>query len=105
MIGYEGRFGKRRLTRYEYRLGQITDSSLDELARANLIPIENSEVVEVRQGDRTEPLLLACAAFRDSIVSGKPAPSSGEYSLRTLAALEAGAHSLAQHGMWTECAA
>jgi UDP-2-acetamido-3-amino-2,3-dideoxy-glucuronate N-acetyltransferase len=105
MIEYEGRFGQRRLTRHEYRLGHISATSLEEVARANLIPIENSTVVQVIQGDRTEPLLLACAAFRDSIMSGEPAPSSGEYSLRTLAALEAGAHSLAQHGTWKECAA
>lgn len=105
MIGYEGRFGKRVLTRYAYRLGQISETPLEEIARANLIPIENSDVAEVIQGDRTEPLLLACAAFRDSIVSSEPAPSSGEYSLRTLAVLEAGAHSLAQHGTWQECAA
>jgi hypothetical protein len=93
------------LTRYTYRLGQSSETPLEKSACANLIPIENSDVVEVIQGDRTEPLLLACAAFRDSIVSSEPAPSSGEYSLRTLAALEAGAHSLAQHGTWQECAA
>ena len=105
MLEYEGRFGKRRLIRYEYRLGQVSEMPLEETARANLIPIENANMVEVIQGDRTEPLLLACAAFRDSIVSSEPAPSSGEYSLHTLAALEAGAHSLAQQGTWKECAA
>jgi len=105
MLEYEGRFGKRRLIRYEYRLGQVSEMPREEVARANLIPIENANMVEVMQGDRTEPLLLACAAFRDSIVSSEPAPSSGEYSLYTLAALEAGAHSLAQQGTWKECAA
>jgi predicted dehydrogenase len=105
MLEYEGRFGKRRLIRYEYRLGQVSEMPREEVARANLIPIENANMVEVMQGDRTEPLLLACAAFRDSIVSNEPAPSSGEYSLHTLAALEAGAHSLAQQGAWKECAA
>src|SRR5262245_8752370 len=32
MIGYEGRFGKRMLTRYEYRLGQISDTAPEKLA-------------------------------------------------------------------------
>jgi predicted dehydrogenase len=104
MIQYEGRFGERKLIRYKYRLGQISKTSLEEVACANLIPIENSEVVEVIHGGRTEPLRLACAAFRDSIVGGTPAPSSGEYSLHTLAVLEAGAHSLARQGAWEECA-
>lgn len=103
MIGYEGRFAQRALTRYTYRLGRIAGASGEEIARTNLIPVEKSEVVEVIRGDRTEPLLLACAAFRENILSGEPAPSSGEYSLRTLAALEAGARSLAQHGVWSEC--
>ncbi|MBI3799086.1 MAG: Gfo/Idh/MocA family oxidoreductase [Deltaproteobacteria bacterium] len=105
MVEYEGRFDKRRLIRSEYCLRQLIKTSRVEAACANLIPIENTDVVEVIHGDRTEPLLLACAAFRDSIVSGEPAPSSGQSSLRTLAALEAGAHSLAQHGMWKDCAA
>lgn len=103
MIGYEGRFEKRALTRYAYRLGLATGTNPEDLIRANLIPIEKSEIVEVIQGDRTEPLLLACKAFRDSLVSGQPAPSSGAHSLLTLAALEAGAQSLAQAGVWKEC--
>jgi predicted dehydrogenase len=105
MLGYEGRFEQRALTHYAYRLGQIAETCPEEISQANLIPIEKSEVVELIQGERTEPLLLACAAFRDSILSGVPAPSSGEHSVRTLAVLAAGAHSLAQHGAWTECGA
>lgn len=105
MLGYEGRFAQRALTHFAYRLGQIAGTSPGAMSQANLIPIEKSEVVEFIQGDRTEPLLLACAAFRDSILSGVSAPSSGERSVRTLAVLEAGAHSLARHGAWTECAA
>jgi predicted dehydrogenase len=100
MLSYEGRFGKRQLTRYAYRLGLSTDSSLGETPGVNLIPIEQSDIVEIIPGDRTEPLMRACAGFRDSIVTGRAAPSSGEYSLRTVAALEAGARSLTRQGCW-----
>ncbi len=103
MLGYEGRFEKRALTRYAYRLGQSPGKDSEDVARANLIPIDKSEIVEVIQGDRAEPLQLACAAFRDSILSGQPALSSGEHSLRTLAALEAGSQSLAHAGAWKKC--
>jgi len=100
MLGYEGRFGQRRLTRYSYRLGQIPEAVPEALARANLIPIEKYEVIEEITEDRCEPLALACAAFRESILTGQPAPSSGEFSLRTVAALDAGARSLTQQGQW-----
>lgn len=102
MIRYEGRFGERALTRYGYQLGRTATSLSEETPQANVIPIESSGVVEVIDGDRTEPLLHACAAFRDSILSGKPALSNGECSLHTLAVLEAGARSLAQQGAWIE---
>ncbi len=103
MIRYEGRFEKRALTRYAYQLGQVRGTDPEDIARANLIPIENSEIVEVIPGDSVEPLQLACEAFRDSIISGQPAPSSGMSSLHTVAALEAGAQSLVQAGVWKEC--
>lgn len=99
MIAYEGRFEKRALTRYAYRLGSVADR---ESARANVIPIEQQEKVEKIAGDRSEPLVRACAAFRDMIVHGAPAPSSGAESLHTLAALDAGAQSLARGGVWLD---
>jgi predicted dehydrogenase len=103
MLGYEGRFDKRALTHYTYRLGQAAESTLEKTTPANLIPIEQSEIREVIRGDRTEPLKLACVAFRESILNGEPAASSGEHSLRTLALLEAGACSILHHGMWQAC--
>ncbi len=100
MLEYEGRFGQRSLTRYAYRLGRITETGPEAVARTNLIPIEKHEVIEEITENRGEPLALACAAFRESILTGQPAPSSGEFSLRTVAALEAGARSLTQQGQW-----
>jgi predicted dehydrogenase len=100
MLGYEGRFGQRKLTRYAYRLGAPSGTTPEAIARANLIPIEKYEVIEESTEDRCEPLALACAAFRESILTGQPAPSSGEFSLRTVAVLDAGARSLTQQGQW-----
>lgn len=97
MLGYEGRFSQRALTHYTYRLGTV---ATPEALYSNRIPIERSEAVARFSGDEREPLALACTAFRDSILTGKAAPSSAAYSLVTLTVLEAGARSLAQHGVW-----
>jgi len=100
LLEYEGRFGNRVLTRYEYRLGRAAVPSAEARGQANLLPVKRNDVAEVLHGGPTEPLALACAAFRDSIVTGLPAPSGGEYSLQTLAVLDAGARSLTQQGQW-----
>jgi predicted dehydrogenase len=102
MLRYEGRFEQRAFTRYEYRLGA---AATRDAAQANVIPIERCEVVEEVTGERPEPLARACLAFRDSILTGAPAPSCGDQALRTLAVLEAGAQSLAQGGAWIDIAA
>lgn len=99
MLHYEGRFEKRTLTRYIYRMGAAADH---EVNWENVIPIEQYEMVEEINGDQREPLALACAAFRDSILRGSEAPSSGEHALHTLAVLDAGAQSLAQNGAWID---
>jgi UDP-2-acetamido-3-amino-2,3-dideoxy-glucuronate N-acetyltransferase len=99
MLHYEGRFEKRSLTRYEYRLGAAADNDGN---RTNVIPIEQYEMVEEINGDQREPLALACAAFREHIRRGIVTPSSGEHTLHTLAVLEAGAQSLTQHGTWID---
>jgi predicted dehydrogenase len=99
MLGYEGRFEKRALTRYAYRLGAIAS---DDVNLANVIPIEQSEMVEEIKGDQREPLALACVAFRENILRSTVTPSSGERLLHTLAVLEAGARSLVQNGAWID---
>ena len=100
MLRYEGRFEQRKLTRYAYCLGRSTETLPHAVVRTNLIPIEKYEVIEEITEDRSEPLTLACAAFRESILTGRPALSSGENSLRTVAVLDAGARSLTQQGQW-----
>lgn len=99
MLHYEGRFEKRALTRYAYRLGATADRDVNQ---ANVIPIEQHEIVETILGDQREPLALACAAFRDQILEKIETPSSGEHALHTLAVLDAGARSLAQKSAWID---
>ena len=98
MISYEGRFEKRAWRRYTYRLGVADFAAAREDAP---VPIEHYEVAEEVSGDfQQEPLAYACAAFRESILTGTPASSGGKHVLHTLAVLEAGAQSLAQNGAW-----
>jgi predicted dehydrogenase len=101
MVRYEGRFEQRTLSRYAYRLGPVRPP---EIPHSNLVPIEQSEAVEVIHSERPEPLFQACTAFRNSILKGEPVSSSGDRSLSTLAVLEAGTLSLARQGAWVEVA-
>ena len=77
------------------------------------LSMRNRTMLPVRRGGGRVPIrspvlpvsialvaALTCAAFRESILTGQPAPSSGEFSLRTMAALDAGARSLLQQGQW-----
>ncbi|MGE0826891.1 MAG: Gfo/Idh/MocA family protein [Candidatus Binatia bacterium] len=102
MLQYEGRFGQRFLARYKYQLGQISTKGRHDPVQANLIPIDSQALIETFTDETSEPLAIACTAFRDSLLTGQPSPSSGEHSLRTLAVLEAGAQSLARGGEWVE---
>lgn len=84
MLHYEGRFGARGLKFYEY---EIADPAA---VAGNLVPITRCEATETIQGGNEEPLVLAAEAFLESLRSGRPAPSAGEYSQRVVELLEAG---------------
>ncbi|HVM95999.1 MAG TPA: hypothetical protein VMT89_06400, partial [Candidatus Acidoferrales bacterium] len=84
MLVYEGRFDQRALSFFEYRVA-------DPAAVAgNVVPIPRFAASETIEGGKEEPLSLAAAAFVDSIRSGIPAPSAGEYSQRVVDLLERG---------------
>jgi predicted dehydrogenase len=78
MLQYEGRFDRRQLTFFEYRL-QDAPASM-----TNVVPFEYFRAVESVDGDSREPLALAAAAFLESVRGGKPAPSAGIYSQRVV---------------------
>ncbi len=83
MLHYEGRFGARSLKFFDY---QVADPNT---VKDNVVPIEHFEASETVTGGNEEPLLLAAQAFVESIRTGVPAPSAGEYSQRVVELLAA----------------
>ncbi len=84
MLAYEGRFEQRALTFYDYAHADPATVT------ANVVPIERFTPAEVIKGGAEEPLVLAAAAFVDSIRTGKPAHSDGRHSVKVVELLEAG---------------
>jgi predicted dehydrogenase len=84
MLHYEGRFGQRALTFYDYTVADPATVT------ANVVPIPRFAATETVAGGDEEPLALAAAAFVESARTGKPAPSDGRASLRVVDLLAAG---------------
>ncbi|MBI3783517.1 MAG: Gfo/Idh/MocA family oxidoreductase [Deltaproteobacteria bacterium] len=84
MLTYEGRFEQRALRFFEYEIADPTAIA------DNVVPIPRFEATETIQGGKEEPLSLAAAAFVESVRSGVPAASAGEYSQRVVELLEMG---------------
>jgi len=84
MLHYEGRFDQRAVRLTSYALGEAAASG------DNVVPITARET-ETIVGGAEEPLVLAAAAFVQSVRTGIPAPSAGEYSQLVVSLLEAGA--------------
>ena len=85
MLHYEGRFGQRAIRHFAYAiadLASVTD---------NVVPIPTFAATETIAGGSEEPLALAAQAFVESVRTGVPAPSAGEYSQKVVELLEAGA--------------
>jgi predicted dehydrogenase len=83
MLQFEGRFGQRQLTLFDYR---VSDPAT---VKDNVVPMPRFEATEVVPGGGDEPLALAARAFVESVQSGVPAPSAGEYSAQVVEWLEA----------------
>ncbi|HVN87319.1 MAG TPA: Gfo/Idh/MocA family oxidoreductase [Candidatus Binatia bacterium] len=83
MLQFEGRFGQRKLTFFDYT---IADPAA---VKDNVVPISNFKPSEEIKGGDEEPLALAAEAFVRSVQTGVPAPSAGEYSARVVELLEA----------------
>lgn len=84
MLLYEGRFGKRKLEFYDFA---VSDPAA---ANGNVVPIERFALAETITGGAEEPLTLAAEAFLESVRTGEPAPSAGEFSRRVVAMLAQG---------------
>lgn len=78
MLAYDGRFGARALTFFEYH---VADPAV---VTGNVIPIDQFTATETIPGGNEEPLALAVQSFVDSIRTGKPAFSDGTLSLETV---------------------
>ena len=83
MLQFEGRFGQRKLTFFDYT---IADPAT---VKDNVVPISNFKASEEIKGGDEEPLALAAEAFVRSVQTGVPAASAGEYSARVVELLEA----------------
>lgn len=84
MLLFEGRFGKRKLERYDFQVAEPTAVS------GNVVPIEKFACVETLHGGPEEPLALAAEAFVHAIFTGVLPPSAGVFSQRVVGVLEAG---------------
>jgi len=91
MFRYEGRFGQRSLTYYDYavRLPPVA-ASQDAPPATTTVPIDRFEASETVPGGGEEPLELAARAFLECVRTGATAPSDGVRSLRVLELLERG---------------
>lgn len=83
MLVYDGRFGARSLTFFEYRTPHPS------VVTTNVIPIERYAATETIAGGDEEPLTLALAAFLRSVRTGEPAPSDARFSVETVSLLAA----------------
>ena len=99
---YEGKFDKRSITTYRYYLDRLAKDPEhgDELPTtipANLVAEERLQAFP-----GPEPLEAALADFLTSIEQRRKPVSNGDFSLKVLAVLEAGEHSLRANGEKTE---
>jgi len=92
MLQYEGRFGQRLLRYFDYELAEPSTVA------DNVVPIHTFDATETVTGGNEEPLARAAQAFVDSVRSGVPAPSAGEYSLQVVELLEAAAEARSRRG-------
>lgn len=84
MVVFEGRFGKRKLERYDFQVAEPT------AVTGNVVPIEKFACVETLTGGTQEPLALAAEAFVEAVFTGVLPPSAGLFSQRVVEVLEAG---------------
>lgn len=98
-VFYEGRFAKRQVVLYSFKLGGRPTDYVWGVPSPNLIPAQVKEERIWTDFRKDEPLALALSAFVDAIDNGKEVPSLGRYSLDTLKLLDLGQLSLKRGGI------
>jgi predicted dehydrogenase len=101
MLVYEGKFEKRALTLYEYRIERQFARSGDSEELPTTIPSEIISATTLTGVTDREPLVLAVEDFLASIRQAHSPLSDGEFSLGVLNVLEAGEKSLRSAGTKT----
>ena len=98
MLTYEGKFDKRCVTLFEYRLDRSTEGAVAPTALPTTIP---SKIVAEHRLEGLfdqEPLALAVSDFLNSIQDRRAPISDGEFSLQVVSVLQAGDESLRADG-------
>jgi hypothetical protein len=90
---YEGKFDRRSLTTYEYAVDNSPKAQPPETLPTT-IPSKITAEHKIEGIYEPEPLALAVNDFLESIQFARTPLSDGEFSLKVLAALEAGERSL-----------
>lgn len=97
---YEGKFDRRSLTIYEYAVDNSPTVQPPETLPTT-IPSKITAEHKIEGIYDQEPLVLAVNDFLESIQLARPPLSDGEFSLKVLAALEAGEQSIRSGGKKT----
>ena len=98
MLVYEGKFEKRAVTLYDYRIDQNATNAESVEDRPTTIPAKIVAEHILPGLMNAEPLALAADDFLASIRCGRAPLSDGPFSLRVLEVLEAGEQSLRANG-------
>lgn len=98
LVVYEGKFEKRSITVFEYRVenSPVGKALVDDLPTT--IPSKMLAAREIEGFKDPEPLAGAVKDFLESILDDRAPLSNGSFALRVLAVLEAGERSLRANG-------
>ncbi|MGE5219367.1 MAG: hypothetical protein ACM3SP_20410 [Chloroflexota bacterium] len=98
MLVYEGKFEKRAVTLYAYKLDRPCAGIGDLTEPPTTIPSKIIAETALTGLADQEPLALAVGDFLKCVTQGQPPLSDGEFSLRVLEVLAAGEASLRSAG-------
>jgi hypothetical protein len=98
LLTYEGKFDKRCVTVFEYRVDRSDEARLSPAELPTTIPSKLIADHRLEGLYDAEPLALAVGDFLGSIQERRPPISDGKFALDVLAVLQAGDQSLKADG-------